>query len=940
MTFFLGQSIYSIGETAFNTFTQLIADPSVCFVEKDVKSIVENAEIDFDGDAKKRLCNIISACENGSVKYVNDEYAVRVSLKDYSTYAYAPRKFALEERKQIRKITDDLLARDIIQVSTSPYCARIVPVKKKNGDLRLCVDLRPLNSRVIKQKYPFPLIEDCLTRLSGKMVFSLLDLKDGFHQIRVHPDDTKYFSFATPDGQFEFKRLPFGFSEAPAEFQKRLVQILQSLIREDKVLIYIDDIMIATESVEENLNIIEEVLTILKSYGLEVNYRKSNFLKKKIEYLGYIISQNQITMSSRHTEAVKAFPIPKNVHHVRRFLGLANYFRKFIRDYASKAKPINNLLQKSAVFDFNDECVKAFNLLKADLTSFPVLRLYNPAAQTELHTDASTQGLGGILLQRQSEGNWAPVAFYSQMTNKAEANYHSFELEMFAIVRSIERFHIYLYGLKFTVITDCNALVYAINKANLNPRIARWTLTLQNYNFTVVHRAGKKMAHVNALSRQVYLIEFLPVERELEFRQLQDERIKKIANELEFKESSNFSGFQLVDGLVYRKDTDRARFVVPESMVDNLIRRHHDELAHCGVEKTYQGLRETYWFPSMRKRIRDYIDNCIICLMADNSAHRFEGQYQFVDPPKNPFECVHLDHFGPMHVTENGYRYILAVIDAFTRYVWLFPTKTCNAKEVIERLKFLFNVFGKPQNLVSDRGSAFTSNEFVTFLNKENISFRKVAVASPWANGIIERVNRFLKSSLVKLIENPSDWINCIESVQYTLNNTVNSSLKTSPSKMLLGYDQSQHSDRDLKRYIDCLLEIESDPQEQRKVFRDTALQANEKLREYNKQYYDKRHKKPSVYSVGDLVLVRNLQTKVGEGKKLKTNYRGPYVISKILNKNRYVVKDIPGFNITQRPYNTILSTDKLKPWIKPIKPTNGDRNKSLNEANSDLDNN
>ena len=171
--------------------------------------------------------------------------------------------------------------------------------------MRLCVNLRPLNARILKQKYPFPLIEDCLAQLSDRSVFTLLDLKDGFQQIKVNPRHTKYFSFATPDGQFEYVRLPFGFSEAPAEFQKRVVQVLQPLIRQDKVLVYIDDILIATCSVKENLEVLKEVLLILKKYGFELNFTKCCFLKKKIEFLGYIISKNQLSMSNRHTQAVR-----------------------------------------------------------------------------------------------------------------------------------------------------------------------------------------------------------------------------------------------------------------------------------------------------------------------------------------------------------------------------------------------------------------------------------------------------------------------------------------------------------------------------------------------------------------------------------------------------------------------------------------------------------
>jgi len=229
----------------------------------------------------------------------------------------------------------------------------------------------------------------------------------------------------------------------------------------------------------------------------------------------------------------------------------------------------------------------------------------------------------------------------------------------------------------------------------------------------------------------------------------------------------------------------------------------------------------------------------------------------------------------------------------------------------------LFNIFGNPENLVTDCGSAFTSNEFSSFTNNLNIKTRKVAVASPWANGLVERVNRFLKSSLIKTADFQGDWKNNIRKVQYVINNTVNSSIKASPSKLLLGYEQRNHTDKHLRQQIDRWFQIEIDIERDREVAKDTALQANDQLRKYNQVYYDRKHKKP-VYKSGDLVLVRNLQSKSGTSNKLKPNYKGPYIISKVLNNNRYVVKDIPGFNITQKPYNTI-SSDKLKSWIKPI---------------------
>lgn len=879
---------------------------------------LNNIAIDFDQSVKVKLIAVIKEVNNVQVPLLNDDYSVKINLKDKSIYAYAPRRFAWAERLQIRDIIDDLLNREIIKESTSPYCARVVPVRKKNGSLRLCVDLRPLNDRVIKQKYPFPLIEDCLARLSNKTVFTLLDLKDGFHHIKVHPDYTKFFAFATPDGQYEFLRLPFGFCEAPAEFQKRLVYILRALIKKDQVLVYIDDILIPTNNIQENINILKEVLILLKTHNFKLNYDKCKFLKTKVEYLGYIISSEGVTLSNRHVEAVKSFPLPRKLIEVQRFLGLTNYFRKFIENYATIANPLQKQLRKNSDFHLDSHCVEAFNLLKEKLTSYPILQLYNPGLPTELHTDASAVAVAGILLQKQDSGNWATIAYYSQATNKAETRYHSFELEMLAVVKSVERFHIYLYGIEFTIITDCHALVFAINKAHLNPRIARWTLRLQNYKFKVIHRNGIRMSHVDALSRIVCYTESISLEKELQFRQLQDEKLKNIA---EYLESNEHTKYELLDGLVFKKGADKSRFIIPESMVHNVIRVYHDEMSHCGYEKTVQGITTNYWFPTLRKKVQHYIENCIICLINNSSINSREGELQITDTPSMPFQIVHIDHYGPIIESVKGFKHILLVVDAFTRFTWLFPTKSTSTKEVIVHLTELFCNFGNPAELISDRGSSFTSHEFAEFLKTHKVHHHLVAVAAPWANGLVERINRFLQSSLRKVIDNQNNWSDKISSIQYTINNTYHKSIKTTPSMLLLGYDQRNHADATLITFLNNFAKVELNYDLSRENSRNLALEATNKIKQYNKAYYDIKHKKPSLYKTGDYVLIRDSIVKPGENKKLKPQYKGPYLVHKVLQKNRYVIQDIPGFNITSKPYNTILSTDRMKPWIKPLKP-------------------
>lgn len=284
-----------------------------------------------------------------------------------------------------------------------------------------------------------------------------------------------------------------------------------------------------------------------------------------------------------------------------------------------------------------------------------------------------------------------------------------------------------------------------------------------------------------------------------------------------------------------------------------------------------------------------------------------------------PFAVLHIDHFGPLSESKQACKHILLVIDAFTRFTHLFPCKSTSSKESIKHLSSLFQIFGNPEILVSDRGTSFTSQEFTSFLSSRGIKHRKVAVAAPWANGTVERVNRFLKSSLAKLIEDPHSWQDHLSVVQYVINNTYHTSLKTSPSKLFLGYDQRNHSDNKFTKFLDKLAKAELNAETTRLEAHKSATEAMEKIRTYNKQYYDKHHKTPTGYNTGDYVMIRDSAVKPGEGKKLKSSYKGPYMVKKVLDHNRYIIQDIPGHNRTAKPYESILSPDRIKPWVKPF---------------------
>jgi len=311
------------------------------------------------------------------------------------------------------------------------------------------------------------------------------------------------------------------------------------------------------------------------------------------------------------------------------------------------------------------------------------------------------------------------------------------------------------------------------------------------------------------------------------------------------------------------------------------------------------------------------VDNCFKCIMSNDSPNRFEKELHLYPSPTVPMHTIHIDHFGPLQETEQRFRHIFVVVDAFTRFTWLRAVKSTTSKESIEHLRNIFSEYGNPSTIVSDRGTAFTSKEFEAFISETLINHRLVAVAAPWANGLVERVNRFLKNLLTKLSSSLTEWKSKLHEAQYIINNTYHSVVKSSSSKLMFGFDLKNHKDYHFAQFTRDLTEIDNDLENRRFAARDTAAVATDLVRSYNKVYSDSHSRKPTIYKKGDYVLIRDSRSLVGESSKLKPKYKGPYMIEKCLGNNRYVVTDIPDFNVTSRPLNTVLSSDRIKPWIK-----------------------
>ncbi|XP_076291058.1 uncharacterized protein LOC143214206 [Lasioglossum baleicum] len=429
-----------------------------------------------------------------------DRATMRIELISEKPLVYRPYRLSYHERQQLRDMTNDLKDADIIEDSASPYASPVLLVRKRNGEVRMCVDYRGINNLTVKDRYPLPRIDDQLDRLRGQKHYASLDLFSSYYQVLVDPKSRYKTAFVTPDGQYQFKRMPFGLCNAPSVFQRMINTVLGSL-KYDIALAYLDDVIIPSMTVEEGLARLTTIFTVFREAGLTINLRKCHFFKSQIEYLGFEVSALGIQPSERKVECVRSFPTPKTARDVRSFVGLASYFRRFVKGFAFVAKPLTDLLKKNEKFIWETTQNNAFETIKRMLISKPVLTIYDHSAKTEVHTDACASGLGAVLLQQQNGKDWHPISFYSRKTTPEEAKYHSFELEALAIVCALERFRVYLIGIHFVIKTDCNSLKMLGSKRDLNPRIGRWFVKLSEFDYSIEYHTAKQNDVADVLSR-------------------------------------------------------------------------------------------------------------------------------------------------------------------------------------------------------------------------------------------------------------------------------------------------------------------------------------------------------------------------------------------------------------------------------------------------------
>lgn len=852
-------------------------------------------------DILSRYTNLVAS--GNAVSCVNNA-TMHIRLRENFIVNRNPYRLSAEERRIVREIVNDLIMNNIIQESESPFASPILLVKKKEGSYRMCVDFRELNSYTVKDRYPLPLIEDQLDRLGKGKIFTSLDMSSGFHQIPIDPESVHKTAFVTPDGHYEYLRMPFGLANAPAVFQRAINKALGDL-KNTVALVYLDDVLIPSETFEENLQSLDLVLKALHKAGFSLNLKKCHFFQSKLEYLGREISSEGIRPGMRKVEALQKSPIPTTTKQVRQLMGLAGYFRKFIPEFASRTACITKLTRTGESFKWTEEQELARKYIIDCLTSRPLLCVFDPDLPTELHTDASSIGYGGVLLQK-VDGHKRVIGYFSKRTTKTEENYHSYELETLAVVNALKHFRVYLLGIEFTLITDCNALKSTATKKDLVPRVARWWAYMQDFNFNIVYRKGSSLPHVDYLSRNPVIIRRLAThESWLYIEQRGDAEIKQLiddANDGKLDKTRYCVKNGILHYIIGTPKGNTPKPFVPRQSRLGLLRIFHDEQCHIGIDKTLETIQRHFWFPRLRHFVKNYVKHCLVCAVKKTRTGPLQGYLSNVEKPSEPMNTLHVDCLGPLTATSNGYRHILVLVDAFTKYCVLLPLKTVKAEETRLAFQSFISLFSTPGKIIMDSGKNFKNLSLPEYLDSLGIEYHFTTPDVHRSNGQVERYMRTIMNLIRIETKVQSEWSNNLWKIQLVLNTTIQKATGTTPLRALIGIDGSTPLIQSLLKNISTDLQpvrnIELDRNRVRESLKATAqnyVKANEKRRNNCN------------YKIGDFVLMHRDDQM--HQSKLKYEFQGPYEIVAITPEGRYEIRRVGKSLITK------AAKEQLRMW-------------------------
>ena len=765
-----------------------------------------------------------------------------------------PVPFALKEaiEREIQRLEKSGILKE---VSYCEWAAPIVCVPKKDGSVRICGDYKvTINEALDVNQYPIPNPTDLFASVANGKVFSKLDLSQAYQQMLLNSESEKYLTINTHLGLYQYTRLPFGVASAPAMFQRAMDIILQGI---PSVVCYIDDILVSGDTEEQHLDRLEQVLKRLHEYGLRLKMKKCDFLKPSVEYLGHGVDKHGLHALPSKVKAIVEAPEPRNVQELRSFLGLLNHYSKFIQNLSSIIHPLNQLLQHDVTWKWSDDCAKAFKRAKESLVSSQVLAHYNPKLLIKMAADASAYGVGAVISHVYPDGSEKPVAFASRTLSKSEKNYAQIEKEALALIFGVRRFHQYLYGRNFTLVTDHKPLTTILGPKKGIPslaaaRLQRWAILLSAYRYDIEFKPTSKHANADGLSR-------LPLHVEKEKEEPSDVDVFNVAQVDALPVTAQQLGqatrsdpiLSKVWHYTKTKWPDKVkeclkpywnrrheltvegscvmwgiRVVIPRKLQNQVLEELHRE--HPGIVRMKAIARSYMWWPQIDKQLEEAAKSCVRC-QAVKSKPAVAPLHPWLWPSR-PWQRIHVDFAGPF----KG-KMFLILVDGHSKWPEVIEMSTTTSEKTIEVLRQLFARYGLPEQLISDNGTQFTSEEFAAFTKANGIKHIRCTPYHPSSNGLAERFVQTFKRAM-KASQHDGKSLQCrLSNFLLTYRSAPHATTNQSPSSLFLK--------REVRTRFDLMK-----PDNDRQV---TAKQALQKMA------HDRKAKLRE-FTVGQEVMARN----------------------------------------------------------------------------------
>ena len=818
-------------------------------------------------------------------------------------------RMAPVEMAELKKQVMELQQKGFIRPSISPWGAPVLFVKKKDGSLRLCIDYRELNKVTIKNKYPLPRIDDLFDQLKGAAVFSKIDLRSGYHQLRIKAQDIPKTAFRTRYGHYEFLVMPFGLTSAPAAFMDLMNRVFRDFL-DQFVIVFIDDILVYSKNEEDHEYHLRQVLQRLRNEKLYAKFSKCKFWLQEVGFLGHIVNSQGLSVDPEKVKAVLDWSRPTNVTEIRSFLGLAGYYRRFVEGFSRIAAPLTKLTQKREKFVWTDKCEASFQKLKEKLVSAPVLALPESGKEFIVYSDASIQGLGCVLMQDDRV-----IAYASRQLKPHEKNYPVHDLELAAVVLALKLWRHYLFGEKCKIYTDHKSLKYIFTQKELNMRQRRWLELIKDYDLEILYHPGKANVVADALSRKrsYGMAATLTSQRPLldEFRKLNlevltDDVEARIASlklqptlldRIKEAQKDDPESEELLKLIKYSKKTQLwqddqgvirfdTRIWVPDSegLRKEVLSEAHSSAysVHPGSTKMYKDLKQHFWWNNMKLDVAEHVAKCLTCQQIKIEHQRPGGELQPLPIPSWKWDDITMDFVTALPRTSQGHDMVWVVVDRLTKSAHFIPLKTGCTMEKLAQVYVdeIVRLHGVPLTIVSDRDSRFVSRFWRSLHEALGTKLQFSTAFHPQTDGQSERTIQTLEDMLrACTLDFGSKWDRYLSLVEFAYNNSYQATIGMPPYEALYG-----------RR---CRSPLHWDEiGEKAVVGPDLVLQATEKVQvikqklkaaqDRYKSYADTR-RRPLEFQVGDHVFLRVSPTKgvvrFGVRGKLNPRYIGPYEV-------------------------------------------------------------